>query len=251
MLSMTDSVDVATRRRLRWSDRGIFMAGQGRITVVDRHIMFTGLIEQALARNGYRCQGIDPRDVATVEALASRVAATRPEVVVLNLELEDHDALTVLGMACRTGARVVILTENTQPARVGQALTYGAHAVVDKSQPLNELLSAVRKTAQGLPVLERGERDRLVAAFRGACGIHHENHRRLARLTVRERQILAHLMDGQSVAAIARISVVSEATVRTQVKAVLAKLEVSSQLAAVALARTADWIAPSVHRLAS
>jgi len=227
------------------------MAGQGRVTVVDRHIMFTGLIEQALARNGYRCHGIDPGGAATVEALASRVAATKPEVVVLGLDFEDHDALAVLEVACSTGARVVVLTENTHPARVGQALSYGAHAVVDKSQPLNELLAAVRKSIQGLPVLDRGERDRLVAAFRETCDIHYENHQRLARLTVRERQILAHLMNGQSVAEIARTSVVSEATVRTQVKAVLAKLEVSSQLAAVALARTADWIAPSANRLAS
>ena len=43
-------------------------------------------------------------------------------------------------------------------------------------------------------------------------------------------------MEGHTVRDIARISVVSEATVRTQVKSILAKLEVSSQLAAVGLA---------------
>ena len=48
-------------------------------------------------------------------------------------------------------------------------------------------------------------------------------------------------MGGQTVREIARSAVVSEATVRTQVKSILAKLEVSSQLAAVGLANQVGW----------
>ena len=48
-------------------------------------------------------------------------------------------------------------------------------------------------------------------------------------------------MEGHTVRDIAHLSVVSEATVRTQVKSILAKLEVSSQLAAVGLANTTGW----------
>jgi two-component system nitrate/nitrite response regulator NarL len=60
-------------------------------------------------------------------------------------------------------------------------------------------------------------------------------------LSRREREILGHLMRGATVAEIAANGVVSEATVRTQVKSILIKLEVSSQLAAIAVARRAGW----------
>ena len=53
--------------------------------------------------------------------------------------------------------------------------------------------------------------------------------------------MLRQLMQGHQVREIARLNVVSEATVRTQVKSILAKLEVSSQLAAVGLAHEAGW----------
>ena len=52
-------------------------------------------------------------------------------------------------------------------------------------------------------------------------------------------------MLGNQVREIAAISVVSEATLRTQVKSILAKLEVTSQLAAVAIAHQVDWRPPA------
>ena len=58
---------------------------------------------------------------------------------------------------------------------------------------------------------------------------------RLARLTPRERVVLDGLADGFRIHDIAAADVVSEATVRTQVKSILSKLEVRSQLAAVLL----------------
>ena len=64
-------------------------------------------------------------------------------------------------------------------------------------------------------------------------------------LTVREREVLAYLMKGQTVREIATECVVAEATVRTQVKSILAKLEVSSQLAAVGMANEIGWRAPA------
>ena len=68
--------------------------------------------------------------------------------------------------------------------------------------------------------------------------------RRLDGLTRREVDVLAHLVLGRSAAEIARAHVVSELTVRSQLKSILRKLDVSSQLAAVALVRRAAWEAP-------
>ena len=68
--------------------------------------------------------------------------------------------------------------------------------------------------------------------------------RKLELLTPREREVLAHLMLGRPVREIAHVSFVSEATVRTQVKSILAKLEVTSQLAAVGVAHRVEWRPP-------
>ena len=62
-----------------------------------------------------------------------------------------------------------------------------------------------------------------------------------ADLTERERFVLAELMEGHCAEEIAQAAFVSISTVRSQIKAILQKLGVSSQLAAVALARRADW----------
>jgi len=70
--------------------------------------------------------------------------------------------------------------------------------------------------------------------------------RRLELLTPREAQVLGHLMEGRPVRDIAHVSFVSEATVRTQVKSILAKLEVTSQLAAVGAAHLVDWRPPEL-----
>jgi DNA-binding CsgD family transcriptional regulator len=60
-------------------------------------------------------------------------------------------------------------------------------------------------------------------------------------LTGRERFVFAQVIDGRSANEIASSAFVSEATVRTQIRAVLAKLGVNSQLAAVAAARRVGW----------
>ena len=90
--------------------------------------------------------------------------------------------------------------------------------------------------------LELAERERLVAAYRARAARSHGSRAALARLTPQEAAVLRHLMAGRAVKEIARLRVVSEATVRAQVKAVLAKLQVSSQLAAVAAAREGGWV---------
>ena len=66
-------------------------------------------------------------------------------------------------------------------------------------------------------------------------------HERLSLLTPREGAVLGHLMKGHTVREIAIHSYVSEATVRTQVKSILSKLQVSSQIAAVGLAHRVGW----------
>ena len=93
----------------------------------------------------------------------------------------------------------------------------------------------------GLPVISREELESLLDAWARERRVHDDIRRRLDLLTPRERQVLGALIEGRTVRAISHESVVSEATVRTQVKSILAKLEVSSQLAAVGIANQIGW----------
>jgi two-component system nitrate/nitrite response regulator NarL len=93
------------------------------------------------------------------------------------------------------------------------------------------------------------ERRALVAHYRAQHARAAEQHELLETLSQRESEILSHLTWGQAVGEIARLSFVSEATVRTQVRSVLAKLGVSSQLAAVALARSNGWVPCDADRV--
>ena len=142
------------------------------------------------------------------------------------------------------GANVVVLTGLNDRARWGEVLAAGARTVLSKSQPLNDILATVRKINHGQPVIDRADRDALVEVWMQQVSDHGDVNERIGLLTSREREVLGHLMLGHAVREIAARGVVSEATVRTQVKSILNKLEVSSQLAAVGLAHRVGWRAP-------
>ena len=91
------------------------------------------------------------------------------------------------------------------------------------------------------PVLSTARRYELLADLRAARAIRERDLAPFTTLTPRERSVLAALAQGQRVDTIAAAAVVSEATVRSQIRGVLAKLNVNSQLEAVALAWTVGW----------
>jgi two-component system, NarL family, nitrate/nitrite response regulator NarL len=85
-----------------------------------------------------------------------------------------------------------------------------------------------------------------VAHWRRARGEAAQLAESFEHLTPRESQVLAYLMQGRTVREIAAAATLSESTVRGHVKLILAKLGVSSQLAAVGLAHRVGWHGPSV-----
>lgn len=224
------------------------MVGQQfkRVTVVDGHGLFTELITQVLELHGYRCRVIEAGTLSST-AIVSAVVASRPEMVVASLDLHSKhsDGGVVLHALAQAGHRVLAVTEGGGPGRNGKALAFGAHAVAAKTTPLNEFLALVRKTMHGVPIIEREERMRLVALYREQQAGRAVARSQLDSLSAQERDTLAHLMTGRCVREIALLRVVSEHTVRTQVRAILTKLGVSSQVEAVAIAWRNGWRAAS------
>jgi two-component system nitrate/nitrite response regulator NarL len=217
-----------------------------RVVIVDDHVLVAEALELALSVEGYDVRRVVVPEVPSAPStLVAAIARLRPQVVLLNLDLGPFgDGAPLVAPLAKYGANVVVLTGLTDRARWGEVLAAGARTVLSKSQPLNDILATVRRINHGLPVLERADRDALVDVWVRKLADHGVLQERIGLLTLREREVLGHLMRGHPVREIAARSVVSEATVRTQVKSILSKLEVSSQLAAVGLAHEVGWRAP-------
>jgi DNA-binding NarL/FixJ family response regulator len=218
-----------------------------RVVIVEDHQLFAEAIDLALTVDGYDVRRVEvPTDSTSPGALVAAIVRLRPRVVLLDLDLGGFgDGVRLIDPIARTGANVVVVTGSTERPRWGDAVRAGARKVLSKSQPLRDIQATVRRIVAGLPVMDREEREELVAEWTRHRFEHQGRRDRLDQLTAREREVLGHLMKGRAVREIAGLSVVSEATVRTQVKSILAKLEVSSQLAAVGVAHEIGWRAPA------
>jgi two-component system, NarL family, nitrate/nitrite response regulator NarL len=219
---------------------------RSRVVIIEDHTLFAESLEVALSLEGYDVRRLPlPEEGGSLATLRSAALRVNPRIVLLDLDLGRFgDGAALIAPLSRAGANVVVITSSVDRARWGGCLRSGARKVLSKSGPLQETLATVRRLHQGLPVMSSDELERLLDAWRNERMATDVMRRRLELLTPRERQVLGALIEGHNVRDIARQSVVSEATVRTQVKSILGKLEVSSQLAAVGLAHHVGWHQP-------
>ncbi|MCW2772563.1 MAG: degU 1 [Nocardioides sp.] len=214
-----------------------------RVVLIEDHALFAESLELALTLEGYDVRrAVLPEDGGSTAAMIAGLVRMRPRIVLLDLNLGPcGDGVRMIAPLVSAGVQVVVVTASVDPPRWGDCLRQGARKVLPKTRPLNEILATVRRINQGLPVIDRTEREALVQLWHQHRHELRGIHERLQLLTPREEVVLGHLMKGQTVREIAISSFVSEATVRTQVKSILAKLEVSSQIAAVGLAHNVGW----------
>ena len=222
------------------------MRPNSRVLIVEDHALFAESIELALNLEGYDARRLPlPTQTRGTGQFLAAAQRLQPRVVLLDLDLGAFgDGVRLIHPLAASGANVVVVTASADRSRWGECLSYGARKTMAKTQPLNDILSVVRRIHQGLPVTEAAERERLLQQWDEHRKSVEEQRRRLDALTAREREVLAKLQEGVPVRDIAKHNVVSEATVRTQVKSILAKLGVTSQLAAVGMAHNAGWQPP-------
>lgn len=223
------------------------MPGAGRadhrVLIIDDHLLFAESLELALSLEGYDVRRLDlPGEGGSMATLRSLALRANPRTVLLDLDLGRFgDGMNLIAPLARARVNVVVLTASEDLGRWGGCMRLGARRVLPKSGALQQALSTVRRLHQGLPVTSSAELETLLDAWARQRRAHDDLRRRLDMLTPRERQVLGALIEGRTVRAISEQSVVSEATVRTQVKSILSKLEVSSQLAAVGMANQVGW----------
>ncbi|GAA2565543.1 LuxR C-terminal-related transcriptional regulator [Pseudonocardia hydrocarbonoxydans] len=211
------------------------------VTIVDDHQLVGVALTAALRAHGIRTRYVDP---TADPGLPAALDDDDPGLVVLDLDLgpgpdgASIDGVDLVPRVRATGRDVLLLTGSRDRPRIAAAVAAGALGWLAKSLPFDEIVATIAATARGEHRFDPGPRSALVAEHHAAAGARRELDRRWSRLTPREREVLARLVDGRRVADVAREFVVAEATVRTQVRSILAKLEVRSQLEAVAVART-------------
>jgi DNA-binding NarL/FixJ family response regulator len=214
-----------------------------RILIVDDHPLVAIGLQLALRSRGW---DVEVADGPTVDAVIERARAFAPECVLLDLHLgplgNGRDLIAPLRDICRA---VVILTGETDRLLLAACLEAGADGWIGKVAFLDDVVAHVEDAVAGRPLLGITQREELLDDLRAHRASLDRSRSPFERLTPREQRVLGALVDGLSGEEIAQAHYVAVTTVRSQVRGILQKLGVRSQLAAVATAVRAGWTAPS------
>ena len=208
--------------------------------------------DQALVRAGFRmilnADGIEVVAEATTGTEAvDAVQRHRPDVVLMDIRMPEMDGLTAARQIL-TGAgeapRIIMLTTFDLDQYVYAALTAGASGFLLKDVTPEQLVNAVRLVRSGDALLAPTITRRLVQRFAQQDASPPTIHRDLATLTPRELEVLRLLAQGLSNAELAGRLHLSEATVKTHVTRILAKLGLRDRVQAVVVAYRTGLVTP-------
>lgn len=219
--------------------------------LVDRPVRVVLVDDEALVRGGFRAILDRQRDIEVVGEAADGAAAlrvcaeSRPDVVLMDLRMPGLDGIAAT-RALRGGAgpRVLVLTTFDVDQHVHAALVAGASGFLTKDTPPEQLADAVRGIAAGETLLSPSVTRRLVESYTRLPPPGTQTPERLAGLTARELDVLREIARGCSNAEIAGRLFVSEATVKTHVTRILAKLQLPDRVHAVVLAYECGLVRP-------
>ena len=210
-----------------------------RILLVDDHPLLAAALRADLERAGCEVDLLEP--TVGVDGVVSAADTARPDCVVVDLGMPlDGGGVSLIGPLVANNHRVLVLTGETDRLLLARSSAAGAEAVLSKAEPLQDIVETILQVAAGQTV-RAAQKSELADEFRRIVAEREAQQRPFADLTPREEQVLAGLMDGQAPAMLAEQNFVSVATVRTQIKNLLGKLGVSSQLQAVAMANRSRW----------
>lgn len=200
--------------------------------------MLAETMGQALGARGIQCHVAELHSSRTVLAEAVRVS---PDLVILDLDLGPIDGLDLVRSLRAAGQRVLVVTGCEDTRRLAAAIALGAVGWIAKARSFDEILQAVESACRDRPLQSQETRDGLANAGRQYIALQGDVMARMDALTPREREILSCIVSGETAEEMADRFVISLGTVRTHIRSVLAKLGVSSQLAAAAVA--VEWAA--------
>ena len=208
--------------------------GPIRLLIVDDH---------PVVRDGLRGMFAgDPSFVVVGEAAngrdaVARAEAVRPDVVLMDLRMPKMNGVTAIKVMADRGiqARVLVLTTYDTDTDVMPAIEAGATGYLLKDTPREELLRAVRAARRGTSVLSPTIATRLLGEVR---------HHTTETISPRELEVLRLIARGSTNREAAAHLFISEATVKTHLLHIYAKLGVNDRAAAVAEAFERGLLTP-------
>jgi DNA-binding NarL/FixJ family response regulator len=198
-----------------------------RVVVADDHRVVREGIRYMLSD----ASGVDVvGEAETGEELLALVASEPVDVVLLDVRMPGMSGFDVLERLAEDApqVRVLMLSMHDQPAYVRRAIELGAAGYVLKNAGRDELLTALQVAADGGTYLTAELMEPLVAAMTGRA-------RSSGKLSPREHQVLQLVANGYENKQIATELELSEATVKTYLRGVFERLDVSSRAEAVAV----------------
>jgi len=206
-----------------------------KLLIVDDHpVVRDGLSGMFAPDPGFEVLG-EAADGAEAVRLAQ---ALKPDVILMDLRMPGMDGVAAITELARRGvaARVLVLTTYDTDSHVLPAIEAGATGYLLKDAPRAELLRAVRAAADGQAVLSPSVASRLMSRVRGPAAA--------GPLSQRELEVLELVAAGTANRDAAARLFISEATVKTHLLHIYAKLGVGDRAAAVAEAFNRGLLTP-------
>jgi DNA-binding NarL/FixJ family response regulator len=194
------------------------------VLIVDDHEVVREGLRLSLSRTPHiRVVGEAPDGNAALDLAGRR----KPNVVIMDVRMPGMDGLdaTKALMELEPKTSVLIFTAYSERSLLARGLESGAKGYILKEAPHDTLVRAIEKVAGGDSFIDPA----LMPAFLGGKD-------REDMLTAREREILQLLADGMSNADVAQRLFISQETVKSHVRHILAKLEADTRTHAVAIA---------------
>jgi len=209
--------------------------------------------DQALVRGGFRmiltAAGIPVvAEVADGRQAVDAVLKHQPDVVLMDIRMPDMDGIEatrrILAAPAGRSCRIIILTTFDLDHYVYAALTAGASGFLLKDVTPEQLVAAVRLVQAGDALLAPSITRRLVERFASRSADTRGHQAGFAELTPRELEVLRLMARGLSNGELAEELVLSEATVKTHVARIFAKLQLRDRVQAVVLAYETGLVRP-------
>ncbi len=174
-------------------------------------------------------------ELESVSELLAALEETKPDVVLLDLELGDTHGVEALRQLreASPSVRVIIYTSHDEEDRIVQAAELGVDGYLLKGCPQDELIRAIRSVCEGGTALEAS----VAAKLMQHMNVHSaQNAKKTVSFSKRETQVLKLLATGKMNREIGAILFISESTVKFHVHAILKKLDAGNRTEAASIA---------------